>query len=87
MQHPYKSYIKRRTCNTIDDVTGEIVKLDETSTRWDYAQVTWLNFEPRQPQDFPGYPVPPKVYNEARSDIIEPPVPPFNPNNGWGFGP
>jgi hypothetical protein len=56
------------TCNTIDDVTGFKVKLSETNKRWDGLQVTDENFEPRQPQDFPVKPRPPKVYKDSRSE-------------------
>lgn len=62
------TYIERGTCNTIDDVTGEKVKLSDTHRRWDGLQVTSLNMEPRQPQDFPVTPRSPKVYSSARTN-------------------
>jgi len=73
----------RKTCNTIDDVTGLIVKLDQTATRWDGVQCTKENYEERQPQDFPPFPKPQKTYVIARSDIVEPSVTPYNPATGW----
>lgn len=73
------------TCNTIDDVTGLIVKLSDTSKRWDNVQCTDLNMEPRQPQDFPVFPEPPKVYIDARPDTIPATPTAYNPDNGWTY--
>jgi len=73
------TYFKRHTTNSIDDTTGEKVKLDMTSRRWDGFQVTELNMEPRQPQDFPVTPRAPKVYPTARTNDgpVDPPVVPL----------
>ena len=80
-----KTHIKRGTCNTIDDVTGFIVKLDQTSKRWDNVQTTKLNMEPRQPQDFPVSPRPPKIYIDARPDTTPATPAAFNPAAGWSY--
>jgi len=64
--------IKANTCNTIDDVTGMVVKLDQTSTRWDGIQCTERNMEPRQPQDFLPSPRPAQAYSYARPDVPMP---------------
>jgi hypothetical protein len=77
------TYFARGTCNTIDDVTGLVVKLDQTFTRWDSVQCTKENYEERQPQDFPPFPKPQKTYVIARSDIEEPAPTAYNPANGW----
>ena len=74
------TYIKANTCNTIDDVTGMVVKLDQTSTRWDGVQCTQRNMEQRQPQDFPPFPLPTTSYSDARSDVPMPTAPPPNWN-------
>lgn len=76
---------KRHTCNTIDDVTGLVVKLDQTSKRWDNVQCTWENMEPRQPQDFPVFPRPPVVYIDARPDTTPATPTAYNPANGWSY--
>lgn len=76
---------KKGTCNTIDDVTGMIEKLDNTSKRWDNIQCTELNMEPRQPQDFPVTPRPPKVYIDARPDTTPATPTAYNPANGWSY--
>lgn len=73
------------TCNTIDDVTGMVVKLNRTSKRWDGVQCTDLNMEPRQPQDFPVSPRPPRVYIDARPDTQPATPTPYNPANGWSY--
>ena len=75
----------RGTCNTIDDVTGLIVKLNQTSKRWDNVQCTWENMEPRQPQDFPVVPRPQTVYIDARPDTTPATPTAYNPNNGWSY--
>lgn len=71
------------TCNTIDDVTGMKVKLKDTRTRWDHIQTTKLNYEERQPQDFPVTPLPQRVYIDSRSqaDAQEPAA--YDPSTGW----
>lgn len=76
---------KEKTCNTIDDVTGMIVKLSETSKRWDGIRCTELNWETRQPQDFAVTPKPIKVYQDSRADIAEPVPTAYNPANGWSY--
>jgi hypothetical protein len=76
---------KSGTCNTIDDVTGLIEKLSNTSKRWDGIQCTELNMEPRQPQDFPVMPRPPKVYIDARPDTVPATPTAYNPANGWVY--
>lgn len=76
---------KPRTCNTIDDVTGLIEKLSNTHKRWDNIQCTQLNMEPRQPQDFPVIPLPPKVYVEARPDVTMPVPTAYTPGGNWTF--
>lgn len=73
----------RNTCDTVDDVTGAKVKLDQTRLRWDSVRVTDINFENRQPQDFAVYPRPSFSYVEARSDRQDPTPVPYNPANGW----
>lgn len=74
------NYFKPGTCNTIDDVTGFKVKLDQTSRRWDGYQVTKLNYEERQPQDFPVTPRAQTVYADSRSEQFNPAPPePFIP--------
>jgi len=71
------------TCNTIDDVTGMKVKLNKTRRRWDGVVTTKLNYEERQPQDFPVTPRPPRVFIEARpNDTVAVPTP-FDPSTGW----
>jgi hypothetical protein len=75
----------RGTCNTIDDVTGLIVKLNQTSKRWDNVQCTWENMEPRQPQDFPVTPRPQTVYIDARPDTTPATPTAYNPSNGWSY--
>ena len=55
------------TCNTIDDESGFKVKMSETHRRWEGYYVTEEFWEPRQPQDFPVTPRPPKSYNNARA--------------------
>ncbi len=84
MRYRVLTRFKKGTCNTIDDVTGLAVKLDQTSKRWDNVQCTELNMEPRQPQDFPVFPRPPAVYIDARPDVQMPSVTPYNPATGWG---
>lgn len=76
---------KKGTCNTIDDVTGLIEKLDNTSKRWDGVQCTELNMEPRQPQDFPVTPRPPVIYIDARPDTTPATPAAYNPANGWVY--
>lgn len=76
-------YWEPNTCNTIDDVTGIKVKLKDTRTRWDNIQTTDLNFEQRQPQDYPVIPRPQKVYMKARSAPADPVPVPYDPATGW----
>lgn len=71
------------TCNTIDDVTGAKVKLSKTKKRWDGIVTTDLNYEERQPQDFPVTPLAQTVYTEARSEAQDPAVTPYDPSEGW----
>jgi len=71
------------TCNTIDDVTGAKVKLSKTKKRWDGIVTTDLNYEERQPQDFPVTPLAQTVYTEARSEAEDPAVTPYDPSEGW----
>jgi len=76
-------YFAPHTCNTIDDVTGLKVKLKDTKVRWDNARVTDLNFENRQPQDFPVTPRPQKVYIDTSSEGSMAAPTPYDPANGW----
>lgn len=71
------------TCNTVDDVTGAITKLNNTRKRWDGVRVTDLNYEDRQPQDFAVFPRPSVAYIDSRSDRQDPTPVPYNPANGW----
>lgn len=75
-----KKYIAG-TCNTICDVTGFKVKLNQVRKRWDGMMVIPEAWEPRQPQDFPVTPQKQKVYKEARFEADAPLPPAFNPNN------
>lgn len=75
----YFTKIVPHTCNSIDDITGEKIKLNLTQTRWDGFVTGDLNMEPRQPQDFPVTPRSPRVYSMARTndgpvDQIPPPL-------------
>jgi hypothetical protein len=54
--------------NTIDDETGQKVKMSEVRKRWDGYYVTNENWEERQPQDFPKTPRTTKVFRNFRAD-------------------
>lgn len=71
----YSAY-KEGDSNTIDDETGQVVKLSEVRHRWDGCYVTEENWEPRQPQDFPRVPRTPKAPKNYRN---EPPIVAYTP--------
>ena len=62
--------------NTIDDDTGQKVKLSEVRKRWDGCYVTDDNWEERQPQDFPRSPRTPKAPKNYRNN---PPIKAYTP--------
>jgi hypothetical protein len=64
----FTDYFSAGSTNTIDDETGQKVKLNQTIKRWDGYRVTSENWEPRQPQDFPRVPRTPKVFKDFRAD-------------------
>lgn len=57
--------------NTIDDITGFKRKMSDMRRRWEgwYTDQGWA---PRQPQDFPVVPQKQLVYNEVRSEQVNP---------------
>jgi hypothetical protein len=67
---PQFAHFEFGTCNTIDDESGFKVKLSATMLRWEGYIVTEEFWEPRQPQDFPVTPRPPKSYNNARQEQL-----------------
>lgn len=73
---PQFAHFESGTCNTIDDESGFKVKLSDTMRRWEGYIVTEEFWEPRQPQDFPVTPRPPKSYNNTRQEQL----PVFVPN-------
>lgn len=64
----FHSHFSHGSTNTIDDETGQKVKMNEVRKRWDGFYVTEENWEERQPQDFPRVPRSPKVFKNFRSD-------------------
>lgn len=64
------TYIDPDTVNTVCDITGFKVKLSDTVTRWDGAQVLASWSEERQPQDFQVVPKGISVMAKARG--VEP---------------
>ncbi len=84
MRHPYVTYYKRGTANTIDDVTGQKLKLCDAQRRWDGAIVGKENYEERQPQDFPVTPRPQAVYIDSRPEGGNwGTVTAYNPSDGY----
>lgn len=65
------SYFKHGTCNTVDDRSGFVEKMDEAEKEWSGLYVSHDQIEQRQPQDFPVTPRPPRVYAEARTQDEE----------------
>ncbi|MGB2264779.1 MAG: hypothetical protein ACPH3C_06305 [Glaciecola sp.] len=62
------SYFSGGSTNTIDDETGQKVKMSDVRKRWDGYRVTGDNWEERQPQDFPRVPRTPKVFKDFRDE-------------------
>jgi len=83
MGHAYRSftYFDGNTCNTICDVTGFKVKLNETKKRWDGYFTIPQAWHPRQPQDFQITPQPQRTYPNSRfeNENAVPLPPPFEP--------
>lgn len=75
------NYFVAGTTNSRDDVTGFKEKFSDLRRRWDGIYTTDLNWEKRQPQDFPPHIEKQKVEPYARPPIVEveefPPIEPI----------